>query len=63
MTRRYMDVNDVAEYLGFRVSYVRKLVEEGKLPYCRPFGKKLLFRVSDIDAIIERTYVPQVNEI
>lgn len=47
MTRRYMDVNDVAEYLGFKVSYVRKL----------------LFRVSDIDAIIERAYVPQINEI
>jgi len=35
--------NDAAEYLGISKSYLYKLTSGGKIPYYKPFGKKIYF--------------------
>ena len=43
-----MTVQDVADYMRCSKSNVYQLVQQGKLPYCRPGGKKVLFLIEDI---------------
>lgn len=35
--------NEAAEYLGISKSYLYKLTSGGKIPYYKPFGKKIYF--------------------
>lgn len=35
--------NEAAEYLGISKSYLYKLTSGGKIPYFKPFGKKIYF--------------------
>jgi excisionase family DNA binding protein len=44
-----LSVQQAAEFLGLKPSYVYNLVFFGKLPAYRPGGKKLLFKVSDLE--------------
>ena len=48
-----MDVVDVAKYIGLSPSYVRKLVSQGKIPYRKPWGKRLYFVRLEIDEYIK----------
>jgi excisionase family DNA binding protein len=44
-----LNVQQAAEFLGLKPSYVYNLVFYRKLPAYRPGGKKLLFKVSDLE--------------
>jgi excisionase family DNA binding protein len=44
-----LDVKAAAEFLGLKPSYVYNLVFYGKLTAYRPGGKKLLFKISDLE--------------
>jgi len=48
-TTKPLGVNQVAEFLGLKVSSVYNLVFYGKLTAYKPGGKKLLFKVSDLE--------------
>lgn len=50
-----MTLEQLSEYLGLKSSYIYKLVHQNKLTYYKPFGKKLYFRKSEVDAMIENS--------
>jgi excisionase family DNA binding protein len=45
-----LNVDQAAEFLGFKTSYVYNLVFYGKLKAYRPSGKKLFFILADLEA-------------
>lgn len=52
MARAYMDVRQLAEYLGQSERYVRRLIEERRLPFTKTSAArsaKVLFKVSDVE--------------
>jgi excisionase family DNA binding protein len=53
MTRRLLDVNEVAELLGLAVGTVYHMVSEGRLPCVRLSSRCLRFEESAIDRFIE----------
>ena len=44
-----LSVKQVADFLNLKPSYIYNLVYFGKLPAYRPGGKKLLFKLSDVE--------------
>jgi excisionase family DNA binding protein len=44
-----LNVQQAAEFLNLKPSYIHNLVFYGKLTAYRPGGKKLLFRISDLE--------------
>ena len=44
-----LDVEELSEYLNLSPSYIRKLTSQGKIPFRKPFGKKLFFIKEEID--------------
>jgi excisionase family DNA binding protein len=48
-TQKPLDVKAAAEFLGLKVSYIYNLIHFGKLTAYRPGGKRLLFKVSDLE--------------
>jgi len=44
-----LNVEQAAEFLNLKPSYIYNLVFYGKLTAYRPSGKKLLFKVSDLE--------------
>ena len=53
MTRRLLDVNEVAELLGLAVGTVYHMVSEGRLPCVRLSARCLRFEESAIDQFVE----------
>jgi len=48
-TQKPLSVKQVADFLNLKPSYIYNLVYFGKLPAYRPGGKKLLFKLSDVE--------------
>lgn len=48
----FLTIEEAAAYLGITKSTIYGLVFDKKIPYSKPFGKKLYFLKADIDAII-----------
>ena len=44
-----LDVKELSKYLALAPSYIRKLTSQGKIPFRKPFGKKLFFIKEEID--------------
>jgi excisionase family DNA binding protein len=52
-----LNVLQAAEFLNFKVSYIYNLVFYGKLTAYRPGGKKLFFKLADLEAFAFRNKV------
>ena len=48
-TQKPLNVQQAAEFLNLKPSYVYNLVHFGKLAAFKPGGKKLLFKLSDLE--------------
>lgn len=49
VVQRPLNLKQAAEFLGLTESYVYNLIHFGKLTAYKPGGKKLLFKVSDLE--------------
>lgn len=58
-----MTVDDLALYTGYKPSYIRKMVHEGRLPCYKPMGKQLFFKKSEIDRLLESGRIPSIYDI
>lgn len=60
-----LTVKDMELYTGLKASNIRKMAEDGRLPYYRPFGKQLYFKKSEIDSILqdEENRIPSIAEL
>jgi excisionase family DNA binding protein len=56
-TQKPLNVEQAADYLNLKVSYIYNLVFYGKLTAYRPGGKKLLFKISDLEKYAFRNKV------
>lgn len=61
--KEVLSVKDVSLLTGLKESYIRKLVEESKLPYYRPTGKKIYFEKKDIYSFLRTNRVPSAAEL
>ena len=52
-----LDVKLAADFLGLKVSYVYNLVFDKKLTAYKPGGKKLVFKISDLEKYLYRNQV------
>jgi excisionase family DNA binding protein len=48
-TQKPLNVDQAAEYLNLKPSYIYNLVFYGKLKAYKPNGKKLFFKISDLE--------------
>jgi len=48
-TQKPLNVEQAAEFLNLKPSYIYNLVFYGKLTAYKPSGKKLLFKISDLE--------------
>ena len=56
MDNKYMNSSETAQYLNMSRSYLYAMTRKGVIPCFRPFGKKMLFRKTDLDAFISKTH-------
>lgn len=61
--KEMLTVDDTALLTGFKVSYIRKMAQEGRLPYYKPFGKELFFKKSEITQLLQEKRVPSIAEL
>lgn len=47
--KELMTIQEVAEYTGFKVSYLYQLTSKRKLAHYKPTGKVLFFKRSEVD--------------
>ena len=49
VTQAPLNIEQAAAFFNFKTSYIYNLVHYGKLPAYKPSGKKLLFKISDLE--------------
>jgi len=62
-TDEYLTLQQAAEYLGFKPSYMYKLTHRRLIPFYKPTNKKIYFRKSDLDNWITRNKKKSKGEI
>jgi len=61
--REYVSVDEAAQFLGFKKSYLYKLVFQKALPYYKPLNGKLLFDRAELEALVRAGRVSSVAEL
>jgi excisionase family DNA binding protein len=61
--KKFLSVVEAAAYTGFSPKYIYQLVHRGEIPYHKPTGRKLFFKVEDLDNWISISRYKSVNEI
>lgn len=46
---KFITIKEVAEYLGYSVGYLCKLVSKKEIPFYQPTGSKILFDKNEIE--------------
>ena len=59
----FASLKEVAAFLGLSQKYIYSLVEQRKIPFYKPFGKKLMFNLDEVQSIVEGSKVDhkQIN--
>jgi excisionase family DNA binding protein len=57
MVKTYSSLKEVAAFLGLSQNYIYELVHQRKIPFYKPFGKKLMFNLDEVKATIEGSKV------
>jgi excisionase family DNA binding protein len=61
--KKFLSVVEAATYTGFSPKYIYQLVHRSEIPCYKPTGRKLFFKVSDLDEWIYISKCKSVNEI
>ena len=59
MDRKYLTIEQAAEYLGYSVNGIRYLVKVKKIPFNKPNGKIIFIR-EELDNWVKGNNVPEV---
>lgn len=64
MDKRVLSFSEGCDYLGFKKSYVYKLISAGKIPYSKPNGKKIYFdRLKLEEWMLSNHYDANLNDL
>jgi len=61
--KKYMTSKEAAEYLGFSLSYFRKLMMRRAIPMYKPSGKLCFFDRADLDHFRQSVRIASQEEI
>ena len=59
----YLDVEQAAAFLNVSPKYVYTLTQQRKIPFYKPFGKKLLFKLEELIDIVDASHVRSITPI
>ena len=59
----YLDVEQAAALLNVSPKYVYTLTQQRKIPFYKPFGKKLLFKLEELTDIVDASHVRSITPI
>jgi excisionase family DNA binding protein len=59
----YLDVEQAAAFLNVSPKYVYTLTQQRKIPFYKPFGKKLMFKAEELQDIVDASQVKSVTPI
>lgn len=60
---KYLDVEQAAAFLNVSPKYVYTLTQQRKIPFYKPFGKKLLFKLEELTDIVDASHVKSITPI
>ena len=60
---KFLDVEQAAAFLNVSLKYVYTLTQQRKIPFYKPFGKKLMFKLEDLQAVIDASLVESITPI
>ena len=63
MDKKYLTVEEAAEYIGTTKNYLYKLTSKNQIPHYQPTGRKCLFKRDELDAWIEKGRVSTNDEL
>lgn len=66
MGKEYLTLKETAEFMDLSESYIYRLTHLKQIPFSKPWGKKIYFKVSDLNEFLGRNKVEvkeQQNEI
>lgn len=61
--KKFLTSKEAAEYLGFSLSYFRKLMMRRAIPMYKPSGKLCFFDRDDLDAFRQSVRIASQDEI
>lgn len=61
--KAFLTAVEVSNYLGIAKSYLYKLTHRKAIPYYKPFGKKVYFKLSELEEWLERNRVSTEEEL
>ena len=59
----YLDVEQAAAFLNVSPKYVYTLTQQRKIPFYKPFGKKLMFKEEELQNIVDASQVMSVTPV
>lgn len=62
-SKDFLTVPETCVFLGIKKNYLYKLTASKKLPYYRPCGRKVLFKKSELQALVEKSRVSTDDEL
>lgn len=61
--RKLLNTQEAADYLGFKVSYFRKMMMRRVIPMYKPGGKLCFFDPADLDAFLTSARISSQAEV
>ena len=61
--KEMLTVEDMSLLTGFKPTYIRKMIQEGRLPYYNPSNGKVFFKKSEVNAYLEGQRIPSIAEL
>ena len=61
--KEMLTVEDMSLLTGFKPTYIRKMIQEGRLPYYKPSNGKVFFKKSEVKAYLEGQRIPSIAEL
>jgi len=55
INKEFVTVDVIAAHLGFKTKTIYEMVSKKQLPYYKPFGKKLYFKLAEIDELLQQS--------
>lgn len=58
-----LDLNQAAEYLKLKPSYIYSLTHQNKIPFYKPGGKRIYFNKRELNEWITKSKIKSVEEV
>ena len=63
MEKKFLTTKEAAEYLGLKIGYLYKMTSRHEIPYYSPGGKRMFFKLSELDRWIEKSRISTNDEL